>query len=60
MNKYLTVQEVIDALMEVEDKSIHLEMCEPDGGDRHLLTNVDILYDGEDNHERNVDLNTDS
>lgn len=55
--KALTVQEVINSLMDVEDKSIHCEMCPSPSSDRYLLHDVDIIYDGEPEHERNVDLN---
>ena len=52
----MTVQQLIDELQQVEDKSIHIELCDLEG-DRYSLLNVDIIYDGEPEHERNVDLN---
>ena len=56
-NNYLTVQEAIDILMKIEDKSIHFESYDIKTGERHLIKNIDVIYDGEDSHERNVDLN---
>lgn len=55
----LTVQQLIDELQQVEDKSIHIELCDL-SGDRHKLLGTDIITDGADFKERNFDLNFDS
>ena len=58
-NKVMTVQELIDELMEVQDKSVHIELCDL-SGDRYLPVGFDIIYDGDPEHERNVDINFNS
>lgn len=58
-NNTMTVQDLIDELMEVDDKAIHIELCDLEG-DRFLPVGCDIITDGEDSHERNFDINFNS
>lgn len=53
----MSVQELIDALMQVEDKTIGIELYDCNGGERYEILSTDIITDGEPQYERNFDLN---
>lgn len=54
--KTLTVQQLIDELQKVEDKTIQIELCDLNG-DRYSIAGTDIIYNYENNVERNFDIN---
>jgi hypothetical protein len=56
----MTVQELIDELNQVEDKSIGIELYDLNDGERYFITSTDIIMDGKPQHERNFDINFDS
>lgn len=60
IKKGMTVQELIDELNQVKDKSIDIDLYDCNSGERYKLLSVDLIMDGKPPHERNIDLNFDS